>query len=85
MRASCQFRLGPQLKRLLVTLAKAKPRKSPRNPAAKSAWQFSPSDEEKKRFLIQQKENAPLPSHLLLRMPMLQRWLERGGGEKNEN
>jgi DNA-binding Lrp family transcriptional regulator len=78
MRSSCCFRLGPQLKRLLVMLIKAKPRKNPAKLDAKSRWQFSPSKVEKEILLIQQKENEPPPPHLLLRIPLLSRWLERG-------
>src|SRR5215208_2508370 len=39
---STVWRVGRQLKRLLVTLSKAKPRQSARKSDAKSTWQFSP-------------------------------------------
>jgi hypothetical protein len=48
MRGSTIFRIGRQLKRLLVMLSKAKPRGNAGKSGAKSRWQFSPSKEEKK-------------------------------------
>jgi DNA-binding Lrp family transcriptional regulator len=78
MRSSCIFRIGRQLKRLIVMLTKAKPRKRPTKPVAKCRWQSSPTKVEKRLSLTQQKENEPPPPHLLMRIPLLGKWLERG-------
>jgi hypothetical protein len=81
MRGSTIFRVGCQLKRLLVMLAKAGQRKRRAKPPDKSRWQFSPSNEEKKILSIRAKENRPPKPHLLAKIPLLRRWLERGGKE----
>lgn len=78
MRGSTIFRVGGQLKRLLVMLQKSPRRKSPAKSDATNPWQFSPSPEEKRQKEIQTKENTPPTPGLLARIPLLQRWLERG-------
>ena len=78
MRGSCIFRIGKQLKRLLVMLTKAKPRGSATKSAAKSRWQFSPSPEEKRFLQILIKEDEPPKPHLLAKIPLLSLWLQRG-------
>ena len=79
MQASTTFRIGRQLKRLLVMLAKGRPRKKPRKTAANERWQFSPSKELKKLLFIQEKEQEPLSPETLRRIPLLEIWLKRGG------
>jgi hypothetical protein len=82
MRSSCTFRIGRQLKRLVVMLGKARTKKKPVKSAAKSRWEFSPTAVEKKAILIRQKE-AQLPTEAtLLKIPLLKRWLDRGKTEE---
>jgi len=75
---STVFRIGPQLKRLLITLIKSRPIKKPMKSAANNRWQFSPSKEEKKPMLTHERENRPLEPQTLDRIPLLRQWLERG-------
>jgi hypothetical protein len=78
MRGSTVFQIGRQLKRLLMMLRKAKPRRTPTKSAANTRWQFSPTAIEKRHNLIQQKEQQ-LPSKTVLsRIPLLRLWLGRG-------
>jgi DNA-binding Lrp family transcriptional regulator len=72
------FTIGPQLKRLLITLAKSNRRQSPTKAAANTRWQFSPSTEEKKINLARQKEKEPPPERILVKIPLLKAWMERG-------
>jgi DNA-binding Lrp family transcriptional regulator len=81
MRGSCSFRVGRQLKRLLIMLVKCRKKKKPAKSAANSHWQFSPSTEEKKQTLIREAENAPPKPELLARIPVLRLWLQRGEGQ----
>jgi Mn-dependent DtxR family transcriptional regulator len=78
MRGSTIFRIGRQLKRLLVMLSKARPRKSAKKSDAKSRWHFSPTLVEKKILSFLAKENEPPKPHVLSKIPLLGRWLERG-------
>ncbi len=78
MRGSTIFRAGRQLKRLLLMLSKAKPRKTPTKLAAKTRWQFSPTLREKKQILIRQKEHQPPSDRILSQIPLLRLWLRRG-------
>ena len=78
MRGSCSFRVGRQLKRLLIMLVKFRKKKKPAKSAANSRWQFSPSSKEKKQILIREKENTPPKPELLDRIPLLRQWLDRG-------
>jgi|SRR5215813_4539456 len=83
MRGSTIFRAGRQLKRLLLLLLKAKPRKMLAKLAANTRWQFSPTYVEKQQLLLRQKEQEP-PSELLLsKLPLLKLWLGRGETEQN--
>jgi hypothetical protein len=75
------FRIGRQLKRLLVMLAKTRRGKKPAITPAKSAWRFSPTDVEKRLLSIREKENEPPRAALLARIPLLKTWLERGKEE----
>jgi DNA-binding Lrp family transcriptional regulator len=78
MRGSCIFRIGNQLKRLLVMLTKSNPGKSPAKPGAKKTWHFSPLKREKRLLAILEKEKAiPAPS-LIAKIPLLGTWLKRG-------
>jgi hypothetical protein len=78
MNGSTILGIGPQLKRLLVMLAKSGRRKTSVKAAAKSAWHFSPSLEEKDLLLRQQKDTEPPPGWILAKIPLLKAWMERG-------
>jgi hypothetical protein len=78
MRGSTIFRVGRQLKRLLVMLIKSKTPKRPVTSDAKPRWQFSPSKEEKTLLQTRKKENEMPKPELLARIPLLRTWLERG-------
>jgi hypothetical protein len=78
MRGSTIFRVGRQLKRLLVMLQKSKRRKTPAKSDANKAWQFSPSQEEKRHLQILEQETIPPKPEVLKRIPLLKQWLERG-------
>jgi hypothetical protein len=80
MRGSTIFRVGRQLKRLLVMLLKSGKRKTPAKSDANRAWQFSPSIEEKKQKALLDSENTPPKPEILNRLPLLKQWLQRGGG-----
>jgi hypothetical protein len=84
-RASSIFRVGNTLKRLLVMLAKAKPKKTRAKHPVKEAWQFSPTPVEKKILSLLAKENEPPKPHLLAKVPLLGRWLERGKDQKRNS
>jgi DNA-binding Lrp family transcriptional regulator len=79
--SSSVWRVGRMLKRLLVMLGKCRCR--PQSKPAKSSWQFSPRELEKKTLSILDKEKEPLSVEVLIRVPLLRRWLERGK-EKTE-
>ncbi len=83
MRGSTIFRVGRQLKRLLLLLLKAKPRKMSTKSAANSHWQFSPTYVEKKQTLLQQQEQQPPSEILLSKIPLLKLWLGRGEDKKS--
>jgi hypothetical protein len=76
--SSTSFRVGRQLKRLLIMLTKSRTRKKPRKSDDKERWQFSPLKELKKLLLIQEKEKEPPSPETLRKNPLLKRWLERG-------
>jgi len=76
---STMWRIGRQLKRLLVMLAKSKRGKKPVKSPANNRWHFSPSKKEKAQLLILERENAPVRPTLLDKIPLLRTWLERGG------
>jgi len=80
MRGSCVFRVGRQLKRVLLMLLKTKRRKTPEKLDANRAWQFSPSLEEKRQKQILEWEQQPPRPALLAQIPLLKRWMERGEG-----
>jgi|SRR5215510_5937474 len=82
MRGSTIFRVGRQLKRLLLILRKAKPRKTLKKTDANTRWQFSPTNVEKNQILLWQREQRPPSDLLLAKMPLLKTWLGRG---ENEN
>jgi DNA-binding Lrp family transcriptional regulator len=82
MRSSTMFRVGRQLKRLLMMLTKSKPRKKPTKSDAKPRWQFSPSKEEKRLFQILKQETEPPKPEMLAKIPLLRRWMERGEAAK---
>jgi hypothetical protein len=75
--------VGRQLKRLLLMLLKAKPRKMPTKSAANRRWQFSPTHVEKKQILLQQKGQEPPSEILLSKIPLLKLWLGRGEAEQS--
>lgn len=74
------FRIGRQLKRVLVMLTKSTRAKKVTKPAAKSTWRFSPTDVEKKQASIQEKEKKPPEERVLNKFPLLRTWLGRGSG-----
>jgi hypothetical protein len=78
MRGSTIFRVGRQLRRLLVMLLKSKRRKTPTKSDVNRAWQFSPTDVEKRQRTIREQETTPPKPELLRRIPLLKAWLERG-------
>lgn len=78
MQGSTVFRAGRLLKRLLIMLLKSKLPETPTKSAAKPKWHFSPSHEEKKILLIQEKERQPVRPALLDKIPLLQTWMNRG-------
>jgi hypothetical protein len=78
MRASCNFRIGGQLQRILIMLVKSKRGKTHVKSDAKDRWQFSPSSKEEERILkIRERENTPPRQELLDRSPTLNLWWER--------
>ena len=79
MHGSTIFRAGRQLKRVLIALAKGRGRKTPKKSAAHSRWHFSPSREEKRLFAIREREQEAPNAAVLARIPLLKRWLRRGG------
>jgi hypothetical protein len=78
MRGSTIFRVGCQLKRLLVMLLKSRKRKTPTKSDANRTWRFSPTSVEKRQRTILDKENTPPRPTLLQKIPLLKQWLERG-------
>jgi DNA-binding Lrp family transcriptional regulator len=72
------FRVGRQLKRLLVMLSKSQRGKTPAKSDAKKRWRFSPHKREKQLLLIHEKENQPPSPTLLQKIPILQTWMQRG-------
>jgi DNA-binding Lrp family transcriptional regulator len=78
MRGSTIFRVGRQLKRLLMMLLKSRKRKTPTKSDVHNRWQFSPSIEEKRQRTLLEMENTPPRPELLKRIPLLKRWMERG-------
>ena len=78
MRGSTVIGIGRQMKRLLIMLAKSRPRKTPTNSAAQSRWQFSPLPREKILSFIHSHEEKPLPLAIFKKLPLLKHWLERG-------
>jgi hypothetical protein len=82
MRGSTIFRVGRQLKRLLVMLLKSRRSKTPAKSDANKAWQFSPSKEEKRHLQILEQETTPPKPEVLKRIPLLKQWLERGETQK---
>jgi hypothetical protein len=78
MRGSTVFRVGRQLKRLLIMLGKAKLRKTPTKSVANTRWQFSPTPVEKKQILIRRKEGQPPSEIIFTKIPLLKLWLGRG-------
>jgi hypothetical protein len=81
IRGSTIFRVGRQLKQLLVMLLKSRKRKTPAKSDDKRRWQFSPSLEEKRQKAILEKENQPPTLEILKRIPLLKHWLARGEGQ----
>ena len=79
MHGSTIFAPGSQLKRLLVTLTKDRAGKSPNKSAAHSRWRFSPTNVEKRLFAIREREREGPSKEVLARIPLLKRWLGRGG------
>src|SRR5262245_59331725 len=82
MHGSTIFRVGRQLKRLVMTLRNSRAAKSPTQSAAHTRWHFSPSHKEKKILQIQKREKEPPKPELLHRIPLLRQRLERGGTDE---
>ena len=81
--SSCVWRIGRQLKRLLVILMKSRHHKNLQKDTVKCRYIFSPTKVEKKQFLIQEREKELPRLEVLTRIPMLKRWLERGNETSN--
>jgi len=76
---STLWRIGCQLKRLLVMLSKSRRGEKRGNPPAKSTWHFSPLIKREKEILPLLSKEQELPSlHLLEKIPLLGQWLTRG-------
>src|SRR5215831_14622645 len=69
------FRIGRQLKRLLVMLSKSRRGKTSAPKPAKSRWRFSPTLIEKQLRSIQEKEKEVDPA-VFRRIPLLAKWLK---------
>ena len=69
--SSSVWTIGRTMKRLLIMLGKARQRKKPVTPEDKCAWYFSPLASVKNLFF-------PPTAEVLRKIPLLQRWLERG-------
>ena len=78
IRGSTIIGIGRQMKRLLIMLAKSRPRKTPAKSAANDRWQFSPLFREKILSSIQTQEEKPLTLKTLKKIPLLKQWMERG-------
>lgn len=78
MRGSTIFRVGRQLKRLLVMLRKSKQRKTPTKSDVHKRGQFHPSPEVKRLKTVLARENTPPKPELLKHIPLLATWLNRG-------
>jgi hypothetical protein len=77
---STTWRIGRQFKRLLVMLRKSNQRKSPTKSDAKSSWHFSPLSLEREKIrlrILEKEQELPSPS-LLAKIPLLNKWLQRG-------
>jgi hypothetical protein len=73
LNASTIYRIGRQLKRLLVRLTKSRQKKSGKSPA-KSTWRFFPLFKRKDSFLPTKNPNPAIFD----RIPPLREWLQRG-------
>jgi len=84
MRGSTIFRVGRQLKCVLIKLVKVRPGKTPRKSDAQPRWHFSPSKREKEQEKILKREQEPPSPALLRKIPLLGIWITRGeiGNEK---
>ena len=78
MRGSTIFRVGRQLKRMLLMLTKGRARKTPNKSVANRRWQFSPLKREKEKQVILEREQQPPSLDILQKIPLLQAWLTRG-------
>jgi len=75
---STLWRIGCQLKRLLVMLSKSRRGEKRGNTPAKSTWHFSPLKREKAILsLLSNEQELPSP-RLLEKIPLLGQWLTRG-------
>jgi hypothetical protein len=72
------WRIGRQLKQLLVMLTKSKRGKKRETHTDKSRWHFSPLKREKQLLSIQEKENQPPEERVLAQLPLLRLWFSRG-------
>lgn len=72
------FRVGRQLKRLLVMLTKSKRGKKPAKSPANNRWHFSPTKVEKHLLFIHKREQQPPDKRILEKIPLLKTWLSRG-------
>src|SRR5262249_31732165 len=78
MRGSTVFRIGRQLKRVLMMLGKGRARKTPEKLEDNNRWQFSPSQREKEYQKILEQEQQPPRKETLNKITLLKAWLERG-------
>ena len=69
--SSSVWMIGRMIKRLLIMLGKARRKKSRATPAAKCRFHFSPRTSVRNLFF-------PPTEEVMRKMPLLQRWLERG-------
>lgn len=78
MCGSTVFRPGRQLKRVLLMLTKGRARKTSKKLVANKRWQFSPSQREKEKQIVLEREQQPPSLDILRKIPLLQAWLTRG-------
>jgi hypothetical protein len=72
--------VGNTLRRLLIALTKSHAQKNQQKHAVKSRSQSFPFSVKKYLSYIPQKENETLKPEILAKMPLLEKWLERGKG-----
>jgi hypothetical protein len=80
LRTTCTFAVGNTLRRLLIALTKSHAQKNQQKHDVKSRSQSFPLSMKKYLSYIPQKENETLKPEVLAKMPLLEKWIERGQG-----